>query len=312
MTEINDPHASPDDTVAPAAIVETLALPGAPNNLVMNRAGTRLYVTSATTPGSVTALSTQPLSIIQTITGLGSPIWIAIKADGSSIYVSDNSVATGTSINVIETLNNTVVETITGFITVNGIALNSTGTRLYVADHGASKLVALDTSNHQRVGETSVRNPKEILVAPDDARAHIATDLDGWVIVDLANNNVLATITTAVGIPTAIGYSPRYPRVYISHRDSGRMTIGDALIPDVSGEINGLMGPWRIAFNRLSEMAYITETDGGQISIIDTRLNRITGTIKGFDKPRGIVVAPDGRNAYVADIGNSSVSMVRL
>ncbi|WP_339540375.1 YncE family protein [Pseudomonas sp. RA_5y_Pfl1_P24] len=312
MTKHNEPRPpTSDDAPKPAAIVETIAVPGDPNSLVMNRAGTRLYVTSATT-GSITVLGTQPLRVIQTLTGLGSPIRIVISPDDSRVYVSDNSVATGTPINVIETLNNTVVKTITGLITVNGMARNSTGTRLYVADHGDSKLVAFDTSTYQRVSETPVHGPKDVVIAPDNTRAHVATDSHGWAIVDLASNNVTAYIGIAAGPPTAIAYSPRYPNLYITHRESGKVTVGNALIPDVSKEISNLEGPWTIAFNRLSEMAYISETDGRRISIIDTRLNRITGTIEGFDKPRGMVVAPDGRNLYVADIENGSVSMVRL
>jgi YVTN family beta-propeller protein len=297
---------------AAAAIVETVAVTGSPNKLLMNRAGTRLYVTSATGSGSVTVLGTQPLRVIETIEGLGSPIWGAINDVASCLYVTDNSVATGTPLNVIETLNHTVIGRIDGFTTVNGIALNSTGTRLYVADHGASKLVAIDTSNYQRTAETAVGWAKDVVIAPDNTRAHIATDLDGWTIVELTNHTVVADIKAALGIPTSISHSPRYPRVYIAHRASGRVTVGDALVPDVSKEIRGLRGPWQIAFNRLSETAYITETDGGQISIIDTRLNLITGTIGGFEKPRGIVISPDGRNAYVADIGKTIVCRVRL
>lgn len=68
------PDSPPDNAPAPAEIVDTIAVPGAPNRMVMNRAGTRLDVTSAIAPGSVTVLGTQPLSVIQTIEGLGSPI----------------------------------------------------------------------------------------------------------------------------------------------------------------------------------------------------------------------------------------------
>ena len=301
----------PGNARAHAQIVQTIAVPGSPNRLVMNRAGTRLYVASATASGSLTVLDTQPLSVLQTIENLGSPIWLAINPAGSRIYVSDNSAASGNPITVIETVSNSVIARITGFTTVNGMALNSTGTRLYVADHGASELVTIDTSDHQRVTEIPVRYAKEVIVAPrDDTRVYVVSDLAGWSIVDLENKPIVRQLAIAPGNPTSIGHSPRYPRIYITHRDAGRLTIGDALIPEVSKYISGLNEPWGVAFNPLSEMAYITERD--QISIYDTRLESMVGTIAGFGSPRGIVVAPDGRNLYVADIQNQSICMVRL
>lgn len=135
--------------------------------------------------------------------------------------MSDNSVSKGTPINIIDTLSGAVTDSLTGFTTVNGMALNSKGTRLYVADNGAPELVTIDTSNHQRISAVSVRRPKDVLVAPGNASAHVATD-GSWTLVNLANN-VIAEFKTVTGAPTSIRYSPRYPRVYITHRESGRL-----------------------------------------------------------------------------------------
>ncbi|MBA1295972.1 YncE family protein [Pseudomonas lurida] len=301
-----------DDNEEPAAIVNTVAVQGAPNHLVLNGDGTRLYVASSTLPQGISVIDTATFSVLRTITNVGSPVWLAMHPTAPRLYASDNSQASDTPITVIDTLTDTVSEQIKGFTTINGMTLNSTGARLYVADHGASEVVVINTSSHQRIAATQVRYPREITVAPGNARSHLASDLDGWTSVNLGTNRVVSQTHTVAGQSTSIAHARFSARVYIAYRDRGEVYIGDTTTAQVSKILDGLLGPYQVAFHTMLEFAYITETDGDRVSILDTRTQTVTGTLAGFNKPRGIVVTRDGRTAYVANIGNGTVSQVRL
>ena len=306
------PTVADNENDEPAAIIKTISVQGSPNRLVLNNDGSKLYVASSTTPKGITVIDTANMSVLKMIIGVGSPIWLAMHPTAQRLYASDNSRAAGAPITVIDTSNDTVIEQIRGFTTINGMALNSTGASLYVADDGASQIVAIDTTNHQRISTTAVRYPKDICVAPGNARSHVASLGEDWTSINLGTNQRVFQTRTGAGEPTCIAHARFAARVYITYRAARRLYIGDTTTTQTSSILNDLLGPFQIAFHTMLERAYLTETDGNQVSIIDTRTQTVTGTIQGFYKPRGIVVAPSGRMAYVANIGNSTIAEVRL
>lgn len=301
-----------NDKEEPAAIVNTVAVQGSPNRLVLNRDGTRLYVASSTLPQGITVIDTATFSVLKTIGDIGSPIRLAMHPWAPLLYASDNSQASNTPITVIDTLTDTVSDQIKGFTTINGFALDSNGTNLYVADYGRSEVVVINTANHQRITATHVRYPRDIAIAPGNARSHVASGSDGWTSIHLGTNRVVTQTSTVAGQPASIAHARFNARVYITYRDRGEVYIGNTSTAQVSTILAGLLSPYQVAFHTMLELAYITETDGNRVSILNTRIQAVTSTVQGFDKPRGIVVTPNGRFAYVANIGNGTVSQVRL
>lgn len=306
------PSSTQDSHDEPAEIINTIAVQGSPNRLALNGDGTRLYVTSSTTPRGITVIDTESFSVISRIDNVGAPIWLAMHPTAQRLYATDNSHASNTSITVIDTSTHTVINRITGFTTVNGIALNSTGARLYVTDYNASEVVAINTTNNNRIAATHVVYPGEVSVAPGNARSHVASAREGWSSINLGTNRVVTRTRTVAGKPTSIAHARFNARIYITYRDRGELYIGDTSTALRSTLLTGLRGPFLVAFHTMLELAYVTETDGDRVSIINTRTQTVIGTITGFYKPRGIVVAPSGRIAYVASIGNATVSQVRL
>lgn len=100
----------------PVAIVNTVAVPGSPNHLVLNGDGTRLYVASSTLPQGITVIDTANFSVLRTITTVGSPIWLAMHPTAPRLYASDNSQASNTPITVIDTLTDNVSDHIRGLL----------------------------------------------------------------------------------------------------------------------------------------------------------------------------------------------------
>ena len=296
----------------PAAIVNTISVQGSPNRLVLNKEGTRLYVASSTLPQGITVIDTATLRVLTTITNVGSPIWLAVHPTASRLYASDNSQAASTPITVIDTSTDTAIEQIRGFGTVRDMALNSSGTRLYVADHGASEVVVINTTNHQRIAATDVAYPRAIAIAPGNARSHVASSNVGWNSINLGTNAIVAQINTVAGEPSSITHARFQAHVYITYRERGEVYIGDTSTLGEKTILTGLLAPYQVAFHTLRATAYITETSGDRVSIVNTSTQAIIGSIQGFNKPRGIVIAPNGRTAYVANIGNSTVSQVQL
>ena len=219
-----------------------------------------------------------------------------------------SSSATNTPIRLYSTQDYSLIDTLTGFTTVRGIRFNANGSRLYVADEGASRLVVIDTSNHQRVASIPARAPIDVAVSPDNNRAHVATFFD-WSIINLPTNSLINSADTR-SAPVAIAHNPRGSQVYISAREGGSVTIGNTPTQRIEQTFTGLLGPYDIAFERGRDRASVSQTAGDLLGIIDTRPRQVIGSYAGFNKPRGLVVAPDDSHGYVANIGGDSVSLV--
>lgn len=289
-------------------IFANIAVGSGPNALVLSPDGTRLYVACTLGTRSIWVIDTLRNQVITHFDVPGSPLRMAIHPTAQRLYVTDNSTATGTPIRIYSTVDHTLVDTLTGFTSVRGIIFNANGSRLYVADEGASQLVVITTSNHQRVASIPVRSPIDVVISPDNTRAHVATFFN-WSIINLANNSLINNADTR-SQPVAIAHNPRASQVYITGREGSIVTIGNTLTQRIDQTITGLKGPYGIAFERGRDVAYVTQTDGDLLGIIDTRTQRLTGTYAGFNKPRGVVVAADGSHGYVANIGNNTVSLV--
>ncbi|WP_256578762.1 YncE family protein [Pseudomonas sp. NS1(2017)] len=279
-----------------------------PNALVLSPDGTRLYVACAFGRPSIWVIDTLRNRVINNFDVPGSPLRIAIHPTAQRLYVTDNSSATDTPIRIYSTQDHSLVETLTGFTTVRGLAFNSSGSRLYVADGGASQLVVIDTNNHQPVASIAVRDPYDVVISPDNTRAHVATFFN-WSIINLLNNTLINSVDTH-SQPVTIAHNPRGSQVYITGRNNGLVTTGHTLTQRIEETLTGMQGPYDIAFERVRDRAYVSQTDGDLLSIIDTRTRRVIGSYAGFDKPRAVVIDPGGSHGYVANIGDDSVSLV--
>lgn len=289
-------------------VFATIAVGRAPNAMVLSPNGELLYVACAFGDTSIWIIDTLRNRVIHHFAVPGTPLHIAINPTAQRLYVTDNSVAVNTPIRVYNTQDYTLIDTITGFTTVAGITLNANGSRLYVADTGASELVVINTTNHQRLSSIPVREPIDVVISPDNNRAHVATFFD-WSILNLHTNTLIDSVDTP-SAPSAIAHNPRGAEVYIVSRTGGSVTIGNTVNHGIPQRLTGLSGPLHIAFERGRDRAYVSQTDGDLLGIIDTRSRQLIGTYAGFNKPRAVVVAPDGSHGYVANIGGDSVSLV--
>ena len=289
-------------------IFATIPVGNSPNALALSPDGTRLYVACTFGRTSIWVIDTLRNRVIDSFEVPGSPLRLAIHPTAERLYVTDNSSATNTPIRLYSTRDYSLIDTLTGFTTVRGIRFNANGSRLYVADEGASRLVVIDTSNHQRVASIPVRAPIDVAVSPDNNRAHVATFFD-WSIINLPTNSLINSADTR-SAPVAIAHNPRGSQVYISAREGGSVTIGNTSTQRIEQTLTGLLGPYDIAFERGRDRAYVSQTDGDLLGIIDTRSRQVIGSYAGFNKPRGLVVAPDDSHGYVANIGGDSVSLV--
>lgn len=289
-------------------IFATIPVGNSPNALVLNPDGTRLYVACTFDRPSIWVIDTLRNRVINSFDVPGSPLHIAHHPTAERLYVTDNSSSTNTPIRVYSTQDYSLLATLSGLTTVNGITFNTNGSRLYVADNGASQLAVINTADHQRLASIAVRYPIDVILSPDNNRAHVATFYN-WSIIDLRSNSVInnADIRSA---PVTIAHNPRGSQVYITSRANGLVSIGNTLTQRISQTLTGLQGPFSIAFERQRDRAYVSQTDGDLLGIIDTRAMRVIGSYAGFNKPRGVVVAPDGSHGYVANIGGASVSLV--
>jgi len=123
-----------------------------------------------TGPSPVSATG-DSFSSVATVTGLASPVGVAVSPDGSRVYVANYY---GGSVSVIDTSNNTVVATVTGLSYPYGVAVTPDGARVYVANNGSGSVSMISTGTNTVVGTVTVgSNHTSVAVSPDGYSVYV-------------------------------------------------------------------------------------------------------------------------------------------
>lgn len=157
------------NTVSYMDIANNLSLPGTitvgnnPTGIVLNSAGTRLYVANS---GSGTVSVADPVAgtVIGTITVGNTPRGLRFNANGSRLYVANAGDGT---VGIIDVATNTVIGNIPVGASPRTIALSPDGASLYVANYGSNSVSVISTATNTVVNTIAVGSaPIGISIAP--------------------------------------------------------------------------------------------------------------------------------------------------
>lgn len=273
--------------------------------------------------GTVSVIDTATNAVITTVTVGGAPAGVAVHPDGTRVYITKQ----GTSdISVIDTATNSVSATISlGGPNVTGIAVSPDGTRAYaVAYHpvyGLGQIAVINTTTNMEIWPrlTVGGGPNGVAVSPNGTRAYVANQYSGTVsVIDTTTtpNTVVATVSvgSGAGWPTAdaigIAVNPLGTRVYVTNRDSNKVSVIDTATNAVTATVAAAAGPLGIAINPTGTRAYVTNAGANTLSVIDTATNTVMLTVPVGVYPTGVDVNPMGTMVYVANWSSNNVSII--
>lgn len=163
-----------------------------PASIIVSPDGETLYVATLF-PGRLKAMSASTGEVVHPTIAVGSvPAWITISRDGTKVFtlnfLSDD-------VSVIDTATWTTITTVSGGADSQGIIGNVTpdDTTLYVTNHGASNLIAIDTTSYaitQTIGLDG--RPVGVNFNADGSRVYV-TDFGPQSLTVPADSNYLLT-----------------------------------------------------------------------------------------------------------------------
>ncbi len=269
----------------------------------------------AVTVDSVPILAGTP-AVTDTITGVESPIGVAVSPDGTLAYITNGGAAD--SISVIDTRTDTVIDTIPVGDGIREMVLSPDGDRIYLTRTGdqldsIGTLVVVDTASRAVTGtEIPVGyNPEGVAVSPNGSRVYVANVYGGDVsVIDTATDTVIASPQVGSG-PARVAVSPDGTRAYVTNSFDGTVSVIDTATNTVVGPpIMVGDSPFGVTVSADGSRAYVANADGDSVSVIDTDTAAVTATIGVGDYATAVALSPDGSLAYVANYSDDTVSVI--
>jgi YVTN family beta-propeller protein len=268
-------------------VVKTIPVGTFPYGVAVNQAGTFAYVTNAGSD-TVSVISTATNAVVATIplTGLVSPMDIALSPDGKTAYVS-------CSANAVAVIN-TAAKTFKTIAVTNpiGLAVTPTGAFLYVVSSSAGKVLVISTLTNAVVATIPVGTniPIGVVISPDGTTAYVTNYNAHTVTVIRTGNNVVAkTINVSAG-PFHEAVSPDGHWLYVANYNAGGgnlVTVINTNTQTVAGTVVVGTGPNGLAFTQDSAFVGVTNESSNTVSVINTASRAVKQTIPVGKGPIG-------------------------
>jgi len=277
------------------AVVTTIPVGSEPFVLAVTPDGTRVYVANRTGQ-NVSVIDTATNTVVSTIPlGRGGATGIVITPDGTRVYVTAFN-----TVFVIDTSTNTVIATIPDRFGFTYAAITPDGKQIYVT-HAfileTHTITVFDTATNTLAATILVpirdQNPTGIAIAPDGARAYVATRFGGMPVIDTATNFLLASLSVSGFFQIVI--TPDGARAYASSVFDRTVSVIDIATDTVVGTIPGSGGNLSyLAVTADGARVYVSSgtAPGGRVSVIDTATNTIIDEIPEIECSLGIAIAP--------------------
>ena len=253
-------------------VVATIPIPdGPPQYLAFSPDGSRLYVSVFNDPdrsiNEVAVLDTQTNTVLTTIRVGTRPYALAVKPDGSEIYVPNHDSGT---VSVIETTGDTLVTDIRVKPNPHWVEFSKDGTRAYAANHDSNLVTVIDTSTRAVVAEIPVeRSPHSVAVHPTEPLvANVNYDSNSVTVIDTNTEKVIATVPVGTH-PQDVTWAPDGRHLYATNVDSDNMTVIAADGYKVTATIPTGDAPTMIAVLPDGTKGYVSNLNTGTLTVLD-------------------------------------------
>jgi YVTN family beta-propeller protein len=273
-------------------------------------------------PSPVPPQPSQPLPVIETITGFSAPYGIALSLDNDLIYVSNFGQfnVTGT-VSVINGTTNTIVATIYIDKNPQAIAYNPANGLFYVANTYSNTLSIINGTSNSLIGSIPVgdvpgKSPTGIAVNSINNTVYVTNMGSNTVsVINGTTNVVVGNITSGMGgsffSPTGITYNSDNDNLYVTNRGSDTVSVINSTTNMLIDEIPiDAIAPSGIIYNAANNYVYVTNMGSNTVSVINGTTNALVETIPVGLGPNGVTYNQNNGDVYVANSINGTISVI--
>jgi YVTN family beta-propeller protein len=273
-------------------------------------------------PSPVPPQPSQPLPVIETITGFSAPYGIDLSLDNDLIYVSNFGQfnVTGT-VSVINGTTNTIVATIYVDKNPQAIAYNPANGLFYVANTYSNTLSIINGTTNSLIGSIPVgdvpgKSPTGIAVNSVNNTVYVTNMGSNTVsVINGTTNVVVGNITSGMGgsffSPTGITYNSDNDNLYVTNRGSDTVSVINGTTNMLIDEIPiDAIAPSGIIYNAANNYVYVTNMGSNTVSVINGTTNALVETIPVGLGPNGITYNQNNGDVYVANSINGTISVI--
>ena len=273
-------------------------------------------------PSPVPPQPSQPLPVIETITGFSAPYGIDLSLDNDLIYVSNFGQfnVTGT-VSVINGTTNTIVATIYVDKNPQAIAYNPANGLFYVANTYSNTLSIINGTTNSLIGSIPVgdvpgKSPTGIAVNSINNTVYVTNMGSNTVsVINGTTNVVVGNITSGMGgsffSPTGITYNSDNDNLYVTNRGSDTVSVINSTTNMLIDEIPiDAIAPSGIIYNAANNYVYVTNMGSNTVSVINGTTNALVETIPVGLGPNGVTYNQNNGDVYVANSINGTISVI--
>jgi len=277
--------------------------------------------TPTSTPTSSPTASATPKSQRVVVPGMQHPNGLAVDRRAGRIYISSRD---DDRVYVLDRKTRTLIT----FIPVSelpfGLAANALTHRVYVACFDGGKLVVIDGDTNSVIARLDVGlEPTYAAVNEDTNAVYVVTHAGNRLVgIRGSNNSVWRNVSTDSIGAFGLAVDPLDNRVYVSHRDTGKVTVFDGATLDQipQGTLNTQGIPYVMTVDATHRRLYVyvrgrhSDPTRVQIYNLSTTHAQLKAEVEvpygGPDGGGGIAVDPVTRHVYVTNSLNNSLSIL--
>ncbi|MGO8875227.1 MAG: Ig-like domain repeat protein [Acidimicrobiales bacterium] len=264
--------------------------------------GTLVAYIALEAEGAVVELNLATGKVVSTVTGIGTPVYIAVTPNGSTAYVTDIDEGEVTPINLNTMTAGTPIHVGAG---PTGIAITPDGTTAYVACQDAPDVTPIDLSTNE--AETPISMPPSsypefVAITPNGSQAFIALYGTNFVVpMSLPSQTLGTPISVPVG-PNGLAMEPNGKNVYASPISSG--TVVPISVASLTAGTPITVGPLGSGTESLgitpnSSTGFAPNFDESDVVPIDLATGTAGKPVDVGTYPSSVAVTPDGSTAWV-------------
>jgi gliding motility-associated-like protein len=298
----NIPAFTAKNTGVNSVIATITATPAAANGFA--------YITDGNNNVSVIDISTD--KVVATIPVGATPLGVAISADGTRVYITNQGGGGTPSISVINASTNKVIATIA--MPPNSepswIMISPDGKTIYVGDYNIGSVSVINTATNTITGTITVGTfPWGMAISPDGSTLYVANGNSYAIsVINTSSNTVTATIPLT-SAPTGIALSPDGTRLYVGLYNTNTISVISTSNYAVIGTATVGMNPVSITVAPDGSRVYISNGYSNTVSVVDATNNATIATIPMGFNVNMIDISRDGSKVY-ALLTNNQVAVI--
>ena len=219
------------------------------------------------------------------------PEQLAISADGTRVFVSNEDVGTASVLNVAT---GKVEHIILVHREPEGVATSPDGKTFFVTCETDGEIFVVDAKNGKTLAHFNVGGrPRSADFLPDGSRAFIPSESSGQLhVIDTAANKEIKTIALPQGSrPMCVKVAPDGKKVYASTGRAGTVCVFNSS-GDVLNTIKVGTRPWGIAISPDGKLLYSANGPSDDVSVVDLATEKEIARVKAGGSPWGVVIVP--------------------